>query len=84
MLHKTWWVRGGQTVGLLMPLLAQADVVSDSKLTLGTRNFYIDRAYTGNNPPRSPVASWTEGFGLRFASRYAEASMPLVSSAAAQ
>ncbi len=72
MLHKTWWVRGGQTVGLLMPLLAQADVVSDSKLTLGTRNFYIDRDYKGNNPPHSRVGSWTQGFDLRFASGYTE------------
>ena len=67
MLHKTWLVRGVQTVGLLTPLLAQADVVNDSKLTLGTRNFYIDRDYKENNPPHSRVGSWTQGFDLRFA-----------------
>ncbi|WP_137807469.1 OprD family porin [Pseudomonas sp. G(2018)] len=72
MLHKAWLVRGIQTVGLLTPLLAQADVVNDSKLTLGTRNFYIDRDYKENNPPHSRVGSWTQGFDLRFASGYTE------------
>ena len=72
MLHKAWLVRGVQTVGLLTPLLAQADVVSDSKLTLGTRNFYIDRDYKENNPPHSRVGSWTQGFDLRFASGYTD------------
>ena len=72
MLHKTWLVRGIQTVGLLTPILAQADVVSDSRLTLGTRNFYIDRDFKQDNPPHSRVGSWTQGFDLRFASGYTE------------
>ncbi|NBA94258.1 OprD family porin [Pseudomonas sp. R5(2019)] len=72
MLDKTWLVRGVQAVGLLTPLLAHADVVSDSSLALGTRNFYIDRDFKEDNPARSRVGSWTQGFDLRFASGYTE------------
>ena len=72
MLQKTWLVRGVQTVGLLAPFLAQADVINDSSLALGMRNFYIDRDFKEDNPAKSRVGSWTQGFDLRFASGYTE------------
>ncbi len=72
MLQRTWWVRGVQTIGLCAPLLAQADIVDDSNLALGLRNFYIDRDFKGDNPARSRVGSWTQGFDLRFASGYSD------------
>ena len=33
---------------LLCPLAAQADLIGDSQLNLGLRNFYIDRDFRGD------------------------------------
>jgi hypothetical protein len=68
----SWLLKGVQAVGLLSPLCAQADIAEDSSLVLGMRNFYIDRDFKGDDPARSRVGSWTQGFDLRFTSGYTE------------
>lgn len=51
---------------------AYADVVQDSHLSLGLRNFYVDRDFKQDNAPRSRVGSWSQGFDLQFKSGYTE------------
>ena len=58
--------------GLLSPLAACADLIADSQLNLGLRNFYLDRDLRGDSSPTSRVGSWTQGFDLRFQSGYSE------------
>jgi len=71
-MRKNWWVHSVQAAGLLTPLLAQAQLIDDSSLALGLRNFYIDRDFKEDNPARSRVGSWTQGFDLRLTSGYTE------------
>ncbi|MDE1167416.1 MAG: OprD family porin [Pseudomonas sp.] len=48
----------------------RADFVQDSGLTLGLRNFYLDRDFKQNDAPKSKVGSWSQGFDLKFRSGY--------------
>ncbi|HLD68728.1 MAG TPA: OprD family porin [Pseudomonas sp.] len=72
--------------GLILPTLAQADFIQDSKASLETRNFYMNRdfrqdlgepnppAITGKSPTayRSKSEEWAQGFLLRLESGYTE------------
>lgn len=85
---QTGWiarsVQAAGLTGLLAPMVAQADFVDDSRLSLGLRNFYIDRDYKENNPAHSRVGSWTQGFDLRFISGYTDTPIQFGLDASAQ
>lgn len=49
-----------------------ADVFKDSHLSLGLRNFYVDRDFKQSDAPKSRVGSWSQGFDLQFKSGYSE------------
>lgn len=51
---------------------AQADFFDDSHLSLGMRNFYVDRDYKQDNAAKSRTGSWSQGFDLQFISGYTE------------
>nr|MBO2509151.1 outer membrane porin, OprD family [Gammaproteobacteria bacterium] len=70
--------------GLLSPLAACADLIADSQLNLGLRNFYLDRDLRGDSSPTSRVGSWTQGFDLRFQSGYSEGPLQFGLDASAQ
>lgn len=58
--------------GLCTVGTAQADFVDDSHLTLGVRNFYVDRDFKQENAPKSRIGSWSQGFDLQFKSGYTD------------
>ncbi|KQQ64981.1 porin [Pseudomonas sp. Leaf127] len=60
------------TVGLCAASTAQAGFVEDSHLTLGLRNFYVDRDFKQDNAPKSRTGSWSQGFDLQFKSGYTD------------
>ncbi len=51
---------------------ANADVLADSHLSLGLRNFYYDRDFKQTDAPKSRVGSWSQGFDLQLKSGYTE------------
>ncbi|GFM83371.1 porin [Pseudomonas cichorii] len=59
-------------VGVCATGTAQADFFDDSHLTLGLRNFYVDRDFKQENAPKSRTGSWSQGFDLQFKSGYTE------------
>jgi hypothetical protein len=59
------------TAGLLLSGFAQAALVSDSTVTLTTRNFYLDRDYKGETP-YAAAREWAQGFILRANSGYTD------------
>lgn len=62
MFQASWLTRSMRTAslaGMFAPMMAQADFVEDSHLSLGLRNFYIDRDFKGENPKNSRVGSWS-------------------------
>lgn len=59
-------------MGLLAPVVALADFVDDSQVSLGLRNFYIDRDFKQDGAPISRVGSWTQGFDFRAISGFTE------------
>lgn len=62
-------------LGLLAPATVLADFVEDRQVTLGLRNFYIDRDYKQHNAPRSREGSWTQGFDFQAKSGYTEGAL---------
>lgn len=64
-----WAVAG---IAGLFAVSGHADVLSDSHLTLGLRNFYYDRDFKQANAPKSRVGSWSQGFDLQFKSGYTD------------
>lgn len=69
-LRMKWAVAA--TVSVCAIGTAQADFVDDSHLTLGLRNFYVDRDFKQENAPKSRTGSWSQGFDLQFKSGYTE------------
>ncbi|MCV4285530.1 OprD family porin [Pseudomonas capsici] len=59
-------------MGALSGTAARADYIDDSHLTLGLRNFWVDRDYKQDNAPKSRTGSWSQGFDLQFVSGYTE------------
>ncbi|WP_277964013.1 OprD family porin [Pseudomonas sp. RIT-To-2] len=62
----------GAVLSLSLMPCARADFVHDSQLTLGLRNFYVDRDFKQNNAPLSKVGSWSQGFDLIYRSGYTD------------
>jgi hypothetical protein len=78
MFHKSWLASGAAAAGLmgmLMPMSAQADFVKDRQISLGLRNFYIDRDFKQDDAPKSRIGSWTQGFDFRAISGYTEGTL---------
>lgn len=59
------------TVGMLLSGVSQAALVSDSTVTLTSRNFYLDRDYKGETP-YAAAREWAQGFILRAHSGYTD------------
>ncbi|UVJ46534.1 OprD family porin [Pseudomonas sp. LS1212] len=59
-------------LAIFIPVTSRADVVADSHLSLGLRNFYLDRDFHQNDAPRSRVGSWSQGFDLQVKSGYTD------------
>ena len=78
MFQKSWVSRGVTTaavMGIFTPVVAQADFVDDSQVSLGMRNFYIDRDFKQHDAPQSRIGSWTQGFDFRAISGYTEGTL---------
>ena len=57
---------------LMTPMIAAADVVDDSHLSVNFRNLYLNRDFTNQNAPFSKVGNWSQGFDLQFRSGYTD------------
>jgi len=62
----------GAVLSLSVMPCARADFFQDSQLTLGLRNFYVDRDFKQRNAPLSKVGSWSQGFDLIYRSGYTD------------
>lgn len=58
--------------GCLLPALAHADFVSDSQLSLETRNFYMNRDFRDNVGGKHKAEDWGQGFMLRYNSGFTD------------
>lgn len=63
--------------GCVLPLMCQAQFIDDSQLTLGARNFYMNRDFHGDRPPQSKAQEWAQGFVLRYQSGFTQGSVGL-------
>lgn len=75
MFQNNWLVGSMGAVGLMgmfASISAQADFIDDRQVSLGLRNFYIDRDFKQHVAPKSRVGSWTQGFDFRAISGYTE------------
>lgn len=59
-------------VSLCLSPTARADFFTDSQMTLGLRNFYVDRDFKQRDAPKSRVGSWSQGFDLKYRSGYTD------------
>lgn len=70
------WLAGSMgavgLMGMFASISAQADFIDDRQVSLGLRNFYIDRDFKQHDSPKSRVGSWTQGFDFRAISGYTE------------
>ncbi|EZH81754.1 porin [Ectopseudomonas composti] len=75
-MFKNNWLAGSMgavgLMGMFASISAQADFVDDRQVSLGLRNFYIDRDFKQHDAPKSRVGSWTQGFDFRAISGYTE------------
>ncbi|MBS7661611.1 OprD family porin [Pseudomonas lalucatii] len=62
-------------ISVFVPMSAQADFVEDRQISLGLRNFYIDRDFKQDDAPKSRIGSWTQGFDFRAVSGYTEGTL---------
>ena len=58
--------------GLILPSLAQADFIKDSKASLELRNFYFNRDFRQEGAAQNKAEEWAQGFLLRAESGYTE------------
>lgn len=75
MFQNNWLVGSMGAVGLMgmfASISAQAYFIDDRQVSLGLRNFYIDRDFKQHDAPKSRVGSWTQGFDFRAISGYTE------------
>ncbi|WP_061240785.1 OprD family porin [Ectopseudomonas composti] len=75
MFQNNWLASGIGAVGLMgmfTSISAQADFLDDRQVSLGLRNFYIDRDFKQHDAPKSRIGSWTQGFDFRAISGYTE------------
>ena len=54
------------------PLIAQADFIEDSKLSLGLTNFYFNSDYRESGARQSKREEWAQGFLLKYESGFTE------------
>jgi len=70
------WLAGSMgavgLMGMFASISAQADFIDDRQVSLGLRNFYIDRDFIQHDAPKSRIGSWTQGFDFRAISGYTE------------
>ncbi|MCF5723177.1 OprD family porin [Pseudomonas syringae] len=59
-------------MSLCLSPAVRADFLKDSQLTLGLRNFYVDRDFKQDDAPKSRVGSWSQGFDLKYRSGYTD------------
>ena len=62
-------------MGMFASISAQADFFDDRQVSLGLRNFYIDRDFKQHDAPKSRIGSWTQGFDFRAISGYTEGTL---------
>ena len=62
----------GQLGVVMAPMVAHADLVSDSHLRVDMRNFYLNRDFTNSDAAQSKVGNWSQGFDLQFTSGYTD------------
>ncbi|NBA93630.1 OprD family porin [Pseudomonas sp. R5(2019)] len=62
----------GALITLSLSPGVRADFVEGSQLTLGLRNFYVDRDFKQKDAPKSRVGSWSQGFDLIYRSGYTD------------
>lgn len=62
-------------IGAFAPCLVHAEFLDDRQISLGARNFYIDRDFKQADAPKSRIGSWTQGFDLRAISGYTEGTL---------
>lgn len=79
--EKVW---GSAAVCMVLSAPVNADFYSDSHLTLGLRNFYVDRDFKQQNAPASRLGSWSQGFDLQFKSGFTEGPVQLGLDASSQ
>jgi hypothetical protein len=75
MFQNNWLASSIGAVGLMgmfTSISAQADFLDDRQVSLGLRNFYIDRDFKQHDAPKSRIGSWTQGFDFRAISGYTE------------
>jgi hypothetical protein len=60
------------SAGTILPNLAHADFIKDSKGSLELRNFYFNRDARTENAPQNKFEEWAQGFLLRMESGYTE------------
>lgn len=78
MFQNNWLAGSLGAVGLMSmctSISAQADFFNDRDISLGLRNFYIDRDFKQHDAPKSRVGSWTQGFDFRAISGYTEGTL---------
>ncbi|WP_178124992.1 OprD family porin [Pseudomonas sp. Fl4BN1] len=63
--------------GCVLPLMCQAQWLEDSQLTLGARNFYMNRDFHGERPPQNKAEEWAQGFTLRYQSGFTDGPLGL-------
>lgn len=65
------WVSGMVFAGsALSSFYANADFLKDTKASLDTRNFYMNRDFRQDNAPQSKAEEWAQGFLLRYESGF--------------
>lgn len=64
-------------IGVVSPLIAQADFIEDSNLEINMRNFYLGRNYDNKGATVSEAHSWSQGFDAQFFSGYTDTSLAL-------
>ncbi len=62
----------GLAAAMCVSTPAAADFISDSKATLDTRNFYMNRDFRQSGAAQSKAEEWAQGFILRYESGYTE------------
>ncbi|VXC03124.1 OprD family porin [Pseudomonas sp. 8O] len=78
MIQNNWLAGSLGAVGLMgmfASISAQADFFDDRNVSLGLRNFYIDRDFKQHDAPKSRIGSWTQGFDFRAISGYTEGTL---------
>ncbi|ALE88739.1 OprD family outer membrane porin [Pseudomonas versuta] len=80
MFQKRWVSEAVTAVCLtavVIPQLANADMLDDGQFSLGLRNFYLDRDYHQHQARDSKVGSWSQGFDAQWVSGYTDSPLAI-------